>query len=291
MSGTEFQHRGSWPVADIVGAGALMALAFIVTWDAWEDMHWIATRNSHQSHVMLVPAIAAWLTWVRRGRLRRCPRDGRLIGPAFVVVGWLLFSLGDLALIQSFWHLGAITVVVGGFLSFAGSRYLTRLLPAFVVLGFMVPVPGVVRQQIALPIQMATADATLRVLELLGAEGSRMGNILTINGLDFLVSSGPRMVFALVLVSYAFAYTMPIRDPVRILIMLLSPLTAVVCNVLHLAPSVWVYAYVSKDAGSWIHAIGGWLIMPAAFLLLLGIFRALRWASVPVYRYTLAYGK
>jgi hypothetical protein len=38
-------------------------------------------------------------------------------------------------------------------------------------------------------------------------------------------------------------------------------------------------------------AVGGWLILPFAFLALLGLFRALRSGLVPVYRYTLAYGK
>jgi exosortase len=286
--------REGWSLAEVVGLLTLMAVGFAVTWEAWYDVFWIATRDEEQSHVLLVPVIAAWLVWMRRGRLRRCPRDQRWVGPVLVAAGWVLHSLGDLWLIQAFWHLGAIVVVAGCFLSFAGGRYLWRLLPAFVVLACMVPVPGIVREQIALPLQQATAEATRRVLSVLGVEVARTGNALSINGTEVLIAeacNGLRMVFALFLVSYTFAYSAPIRNPVRVLIVLMSPVTAILCNVIRLVPTVWVYGYVSEDAGKRMHDVGGWLMLPVAFLMLLGVFRALRWALVPVYRYTLAYGR
>jgi exosortase len=278
----------------VVGLAALLGVGIAVTWDAWADMFFIARRDEEQSHVLLVPVIAAWLAWMRRARLRRCPRDRRWIGPVFIVAGWLLYSLGDLRLVQSFWHLGAIAVAVGCFLSFAGARYLTRLLPAFAVLAVAVPVPGMVREWLAPPLQQATAEATRRTLSLVGVEVARAGSTLSINGQDILIAeacNGLRMVFALMLVSYAFAYSSPIRNGVRVLIVAMSPVTAIACNVLRLVPTVWVHGFVSAEAGEWMHELGGWVMLPVAFLLLLGMFRGLRWALVPVYRYTLAYGK
>jgi exosortase len=273
---------------------ALLAVGVAATWDAWSDILWIATRDEEQSHVLLVPPIALWLAWIRRSRLRRCPRDGRWIGPVFVAAGWLLHSGGDFLLVQAAWHLGAIMVAAGALLSFAGRRYLMRLLPAFAVLAFLVPVPGTVREHVALPLQRATAEATRRILEVLGVEASRTGNALTVNGAEVLIAeacNGLRMVFALFLVSYTFAFSAPIREPVRLLIVAMSPLTAIVCNVIRLAPTVWVYGYVSTAAGERMHDMGGWVMLPVAFLMLLGIFRTLRWALIPVYRYTLAYGR
>jgi exosortase len=211
-----------------------------------------------------------------------------------VAAGWAVHSAGDLLLLQAGWHLGAIVVVVGCALSFSGARYAARLLPAVLMLAFLVPVPGAVREAITLPLQTATAEATRRVLVTLGADAARTGNLLIVNGHEVLIAeacNGLRMAFALFLVSYTFAYSTPIRTPVRVLIVLLSPVTAILCNVVRLVPTVWVYGYVSESAGSRMHDLGGWVMLPVAFLLLLGFFRALRWALVPVYRYTLAYGK
>ena len=288
------RSRFAWTPSEITGVVSLVVLGLIVTWDAWKDIAFIANKDEEQSHIFLVPVIALWLVWVRRQRLRRCPRDGRWIGPLFVGLGWALYTFGDLKLVQAFWHLGAIVVVVGCFLSFSGYRYLTRLAPAFVVLIFLVPVPGVIRQEIAMPLQTATADATQRILDLGGVDVVRRGNALTINDVNVQVAeacNGLRMVFALFLVSFAFAYTLPLREPVRAIILLLSPISAILCNVIRLVPTVWTFGFVSEEAGMRMHDIGGWVMLPIAFLLLLGVMRVLRWALVPVYRYTLAYGR
>lgn len=288
------EDRSAWAWEDVVALVALLAAGVLATADAWSDILMIALRDEEQSHVLLVPPIVAWLVWIRRSRLRRCPRDYRWVGPLVVALGWVMYSAGDLLLVQAGWHLGAIAVAAGVFLSLAGGRYLVRLLPAFAVLAFLVPVPGSVREHVALPLQRATAEATRRALDVLGVDVARTGNALTVNGAEVLIAeacNGLRMVFALFLVSYTFAFSAPIRGPVRLLILVLSPLTAIICNVIRLVPTVWVHGYVSAEAGQHLHDVGGWVMLPVAFLLLLGVFRLLRWALVPVYRYTLAYGR
>ncbi len=287
-------RRWGWSPAEVVGLLCLLGTGVLLMWDAWSDIFLIALRDEEQSHILLVPVIAAWLAWMRRARLRHCPRDQRWIGPAFVAIGWGLYSLGDLTLTESLWHLGAIVVAVGCLLSFSGARYFPRLRPACAVRAVLVPVPGFVRVAIAHPLQEATAEATRRVLSLVGVEAARSGSTLSVNGRDILIAeacNGLRMVFALMLISYAFAYSTPIRNGMRVLIVAVSPMTAILCNVVRLVPTVWVHGFVSAEAGERMHGLGGWVMLPVAFLLLLGMFRTLRWALVPVYRYTLAYGK
>lgn len=288
------RHGTGWPVHDLLGVLLLCGAGIAATWSAWEDIFWLATRDEEQSHVLLVPLVVAWLVWVRRGRLRRCPREGRWIGPALVAAGWLLHSFGDARQVQALWHLGAIVVVAGCFLAYGGVLYLKRLLPAFAALAFAVPVPGLVREQVSVPLQRDTAEATRLVLELVGVEATRSGSSLIVNGQQVLIAeacNGLRMASALFLVSYTFAFSMPIRAFARCIIVALSPLTAVVFNVIRLVPTVWVYAFVSQAAGDRMHAIGGWLMLPLAFVTMLGTLRLLRWAVLPVYRYTLAYGR
>lgn len=283
-----------WPLHDLVGVLLLCGAGFVATWSAWEDIFWLATRDEEQSHVLLVPLVVAWLGWVRRGRLRRCPREGRWVGPVFVAAGWALHSFGDARQFQAFWHLGAIVVVAGCFLAYGGTSYLRRLLPAFAALAFAVPVPGIVREQVSVPLQRDTAEATRLVLEVVGVEATRSGSSLIVNGRQVLIAeacNGLRMASALFLVSYTFAFSMPIRSFARFVIVALSPITAVAFNVVRLVPTVWVYAFVSQTAGDRMHTVGGWLMLPLAFVAMLGTFRLLRWAVLPVYRYTLAYGR
>jgi len=100
--------------------------------------------------------------------------------------------------------------------------------------------------------------------------------------------NGMRMVFALILVSYAFAFSVPLRNSVRLMVLLLSPVAAIVCNVMRLSPTVILYGNASQEVADNFHDIAGWLMLPVAFMMLMGITRALRWAMVPTYRFTLA---
>jgi exosortase/archaeosortase family protein len=120
-----------------------------------------------------------------------------------------------------------------------------------------------------------------------------MGNMLRINHRDVMVEdacNGLRMVFALTLVSYAFAFGVPLRNWIRGLIVLLSPLTALVFNVVRLVPTVWAFGRYSAEVAQTIHDVSAWVMLPVAFVSLLGLMRLLRWAQVPITPYVLAYG-
>src|SRR5699024_5990557 len=101
--------------------------------------------------------------------------------------------------------------------------------------------------------------------------------------------NGMRMVFALFLVSYAFAFGTPLRNRVRAVIILASPLSAILSNVIRLVPTVWVYGYMNQALADDFHAFGGWFMLVASFLILMSIIWILRWAMIPVTRYTLIY--
>jgi len=213
------------------------------------------------------------------------------VGPLIAAAGAFLYVVGDAMLAQSLWHGGAVLLVVGSFLAIAGRDVLMNFLPAFVVLGFLVPIPGRVRQQIALPLQETTAKATQSSCEMIGLPVDRSGNVLTINSVEIAVAeacNGMRMTFALILVSYAFAFSMPLRWWVRLLLVALSGDFAVICNVIRLVPTVWFFGNWSSDAAELFHELSGWVMLFAAFLLLMTLVRLLRWAAMPVTAFRMA---
>lgn len=284
--------KQGWSTRLVLQALAIAIAAFAVTWGAWQDMYRIATHDDEASHALLVPAIALWMVWVRQARFLRCPPGGGIVGVAIILVGWGCSSYGYEHAVQSLWHFGSVLIVVGAALSVLGKHVLFQFLPAFVVLAFLVPVPGRVREAVSIPLQAASASATHAILEVLGVETDLNQNTLSINGVSVAVAeacNGMRMVFALVLVSYAFAFGTPLRGYVRAIILILSPVAALACNIPRLVATVLVYGYGSTEMGDWFHDIAGWLMLPFAFLLLLSITRALRWALLPVEKFTLAY--
>lgn len=285
------QTKYNWGLQHIVALIALVSAAVFASWAQWTDIFLIAWNDEESSHILLVIPIAIWLIWIRRIRFRRCPPRASWVGVALVIAGWLLSSWSYQNAFDAGLHGGAVIMLIGAITAVVGTQVIANQVPGIAILLLLVPVPGAIRLAIAGPLQNATARATTLTLELFGFWVERSGNLVVINDMPVAVAeacNGMRMVFALILVVYAFAFTMPLRNSVRILVLLLSPAAAIMCNVIRLTPTVLLYGYAPEDIADQFHEVSGWLMLPIAFMLLVLIMRALRWALVPTYRFTLA---
>lgn len=275
----------AWDSRRIALTFLLGLVAVWAGWRAWSDIIYIALRDEEASQVWLVLPIFAWLVWLRKDQLAKIRPTYSLLGPVLIAVGWAISIYGFFNLQQALWHGGAVLVVVGAFASMAGPRLMRALLPTLVVLAFLIPVPGMIRQRIAIPMQTYTASASEIFFQLLAMPVARSGNVLTFNGQDVAVAeacNGMRMVFALLLVTYAFVFATPLRPSVRVLILILSPIAAIGCNVLRLIPTVYLYGHYPDTWGPTFHDFSGWAMLALAFGLLMGTIRLLQWAEVPV---------
>ena len=286
------KERYGWGMNQIVLIVVLVALAIYAALDQWLDILMIASKDEESSHIFLVIPIAAWLVWVRRIRFRRCPPRASWLGVIMILGGFLLASISYKNAFQAGWHGGAVLMMVGAIVTIVGTQVVANFFPAVAILMLLVPIPGNIRLAVAGPLQSATAGVTTTLLETMGFYVERSGNLVNINDMPVAVAeacNGMRMVFALVLVSYAFAFSVPLRNSVRLMVLMLSPVAAIACNVLRLVPTVILYgSELPRSIADGFHDIAGWLMLPLAFLMLLGITRALRWAMIPTYRFTLA---
>jgi exosortase len=284
-----------WTAWHALAAAVMAALGVAATYPAWADMYLIAYNDEEYSHIFLVPFVALWMVWVRRFRFRHCRTTGTVIGLFVAALGWAISSYGFYHGHQSLWHGGSVLVVLGCVLTVLGKQLAFRFFPAVAVLVFLIPVPGMIRQQIAIPLQTWTAQISQVVLEVIGVPVERSVNQLTVNGIPVNIieaCNGLRMVWPLILMSYAFSFGLPLRNSVRFLVLAASPLAAIFCNVVRILPTIWLYSHYVKPEEKRIpdlfHDYSGWLMLPIAFLILLGLIKTLRWAMIPVMRYTLA---
>lgn len=266
-------------------AAGLMALGAAVTVSAWADIVHIAMTDEEASQVWLVPVIVVWLVWARRGHAAGMRLRSSWVGPLAIAAGWAFSTWGFNYDVEVFWQFGAVLTVVGCLVTVVGLEVVKRFWPAFLVLGFLVPIPGILRVQIALPLQYAAASSAGFILNLMGASVQQSGSVLIYHGHEVLVAeacNGMRMVFSLILVSCAFAFATPLRTVVRLLVIALSPAAALVCNVIRLVPTVWVYGHYPQGVATMFHDVTGWAMLVVAFLLLMGVIRLLQWAQIPV---------
>ena len=280
-----------WTWSHVAAAAAMALVGIAVTWPAWADIYHIATTDEEADHVLLVPLVALWMLWARRVRFRYCKPTFTMLGPILVAIGWAIGSYGFYNGVASFLHGGAVLVVLGCIVSVLGKHAIFRFLPVVAVLVFLIPVPGELRLRLAIPLQNWTAHIEQQLFHVLNVEVARSGNQLWYNGkpIDIIEKcNGLRMVFGLILVGYAFSFSLPLRNWVRFLILAISPLAAILCNLIRILPTVWVYGSRSEAFADHFHLYSGWLMLLVALLILLGILRIMKWAMIPVMRFTLA---
>jgi len=297
-------RRNGWRWWHLALAIGLIVVTVAATWRAWVSIWAYARQNEEARHILLVPPVALYLAWVRRPRVWQCRPMGQWVGVlAFAVaaVVYVLAELGrptewDVDWFRGGWdflmHASAVAVTLGCIVTAFGVDVLRKFLPAFAVLFFMIPLPETVASEVTLPLQVASAEIAVRVYQAFGidagldAVGVRIGS----NRLRIAqVVQGLPIMFDLFLVSYAFVFGIPLRAGVRVIILLASPLSAILCGVIGLICTLWLYGFLSPRHIAWVHQAGGWLILVAAFLALTGVIKVLSWASVPVRPYTLAY--
>lgn len=255
------------------------------------DIIAIGMRDEEQSHIFLAPFVAAWLLWLRRSRLRNIGFTPSLIGPGVVLMGWTLSWIGFERGIQLFWHGGAVLALLGIVLSMTGLGVVRQFLPAVAVLAFVLPVPGRIRQAIAIPLQEQATVVTENMLQVMGVPVFRDGIVLIINDEAVAVGeacNGMRMVFALTLVVYAFAFGTPLRPGTRVLLLLISPVLALLSNVIRLVPTSLFYGYSTVERAHAFHDLAGWVMLPILLMILLGMLRMFRWLEFPVTSYRLS---
>ena len=270
-----------WTPRQLAAAAVLLCAGVLAMHSAWADWYMHSTEIEEHSHVFLVVPFGAMIMYVNRERFAQIRQRGSSwAGPAIVAAGFGMAWVGFFHAFQSLWHFGAVLVAVGAAVTVLGHGVVLKFWPAFALLPFMVPTPSTLRMSLSLPLQTAMATAVEHTFAWFGEPVGRQGNSLTINGKHVLVAeacNGLRMVFTLILVSWLFAFIAPLKGWVRVLIVAMSPVTAMVCNAIRLVPTLLMYGYASKDAADVFHDYAGWGMTLFALMLLFGLMNLLEW--------------
>ncbi|NRA58527.1 MAG: exosortase/archaeosortase family protein [Phycisphaerales bacterium] len=279
------RSRSAWTGGRLAWLAVLLLLAVLAALPSWQNVLTLALRSDEYSHMLMVLPVFALLLWQRREQLAAIVPHYSLWGLAIAAVGVAMDFAGFASQIDLLKDLGMVAMVVGAVVAVTGPRWPLAAKAAFGALIFLVPVPGRIRQQIALPLQEVSAWITQWILEFIGQPVARLGNVLQINGVDVAVAeacNGMRMVVALALVAYAFVFVMPLRPWARIVILLASPLVAVFANVLRLGPTVLFYGYADKELADFAHDVSGWAVLAVALGVLWGSVALARWLEIPI---------
>lgn len=282
-------YRKKWAVPQLLFLFLLIASCLWMFRAPFTDMFGGRLLRAEQGYVLLVPCIVLYLVWLRRSRLQYLSLGGSLFGFGLVVLGTFLADQCYKNEILIGWHLGAIVVLIGCLVTMLGLPLIRNFGPALLALVLIVPVPGIIRQGIALPLQQFATLVTARILDFAGIEAIQKGTLIEINGIDVAVGeacNGMRLLVPLGMVVYGFVFSLPLRMPARFLLICASVPIALVSNVLRLIPTSIAYGYLPSSAAA-VHDVSGWLMIPMSLILLFAVIKILQWLDVPVTRWRL----
>jgi exosortase len=139
---------------------------------------WMEDEN--YAHGVLVPPIAAFLVWRNRAALARLTPAPSFVGVLIIAAALCVLILGSAA-IELFLTRVSLVGVLGGLVVYLwGWAYLRVLLFPLAFLLLMVPLPAIVFNEIAFPLQLVASRMGVSALQVLDIPVLREGNIIVL---------------------------------------------------------------------------------------------------------------
>jgi len=237
-------------------------------------VHDFAT-DDNASHGFLIVPLALYLAWERRGELTRLERRPSLAGLIIVLGSVSVLAAGTLGSELFLTRISMLGVLAGTIVFMCGWRHLRTLAFPIAFLLLMIPLPAIIFNQIALPLQLLASRVGEQTLMVLGIPVLREGNVIILAHTSLEVveaCSGIRSLAALITLAVVYGYFTDPRTSVRVAIILSSIPIAVVANALRVAGTgVAAQYYGPGVAEGFFHTFSGWVMFIVAFAAMLGV--------------------
>jgi exosortase len=264
-------------VALIVGLVAAL-YAFILPDLASE---WWTVEAS--SYGMLVPPIALYLAWISRRTTLSIPAEPDSSGLLLVAGSCFVFLVGELAAEFYLARVSFVFLLAGFTWTFWGLPRLRSLAFPFILLLTMVPLPALVFNAVAAPLQLFASSIATDLSQFLGVSIYRDGNIIHLATTSLGVAeacSGLNSLSSLVVGSLLLGYLENASIVGRILLTVLSVPLAIAVNVLRVAGTAVLADNKPEYAMGFYHLFSGWLVFVMGFGMLWMLAKLLfRWTA------------
>lgn len=253
--------------------------------------------DENYSHGLLVPFIIGYILWSQRDKFATEPaRPSVLLGG--LAVAFSLFALwtGVAGAELYTQRMSLVLLIAGTIVYFLGLRFLQLLLVPLGLLILAIPIPAIIFNKIAFPLQLFASRCAVWSMSMLGIPVLRQGNVIELKPLNSFdtkklevveACSGIRSLMTLMTLAVVFAYfTYPRSNDSngprgkfgwlrsfgfwRSLIIVGSAVPiAILTNASRVSGTgILSHYYGTGVADGFFHSFSGWAIYVVAFLLL-----------------------
>ncbi len=240
--------------------------------------------DENYSHGFLIPVISGYAIWTNRAQLFSTPAEPRLLpGAALVLLAVFMLLAGILGAELYVTRLSLVISLFGLTIYFGGWAWLRQMLFPIGLLLLALPIPNILFNQIAFPLQLLASDYATRLIRLLGIPALREGNVIELARMKLQVveaCSGIRSLVSLTSLAVIYVYFTETRWWRRIALVVAVIPIAIVANALRVAGTgVMAHYRGAQAAEGFLHSFSGLMVFLVAVLLLVGLAQLLTLAE------------
>ena len=227
------------------------------------------STDDNYSHGFFVIPLAGYFAWERRAALAAAVRRPRARGLVVIMGSLVVWAAGLLGAELFLTRVSLIGVTAGTILFVWGWAHFRILLFPVLFLLLMVPLPAIIFNQIAFPLQLVASQAGEVVIAAAGIPVLREGNVLQLPSQTLEVAeacSGIRSLVSLLMLAIVLGYFTERRIGARVLIAFAAVPIAILANAARVAGTGLAAEWVSPAAAEgFFHTFSGWLMFVVAF--------------------------
>lgn len=260
-----------WILAAII-ATVGFALAY---WRVIEKLLYDWANDDNYSHGFFIVPLALYFAWERREAVMAEPAAPATSG-LFLVLGSLaLLVVGTLGAELFLSRVSIVGLIAGVTLYVGGWRHLRVLAFPIGFLLLMIPLPAIVFNEVAFPLQLLASQFGELTLRAFSIPVLREGNLIILANTTLEVAeacSGIRSLVSLLTLGIVLGYFSDSRLWVRVAIALCTIPVAIATNGIRVAGTGVAAAYVGPEAATgFLHTFSGWLVFVLAFVILFSV--------------------
>ncbi len=240
-------------------------------------------HDDNYSHGILIVPIALYFAWERRERLIAATPKPTVLGLVLILGSMLVLVAGTLGAELFLARISIIGVVAGTVLFVLGWEHFRILLFPMAFLLLMIPIPAIIFNQVAFPLQLLASRFGEVTLQTLNIPVLREGNVITLASTQLEVAeacSGIRSLISLLTLGIVYGYFVTPSVPARTFLALATIPVAILANGFRVAGTgIAAHYYGPSAAEGFFHTFSGWLVFVVSFAMLFLIHRLIaRWA-------------
>ena len=231
------------------------------------------SNQEEYSHGYLIPFIAAWLLWTRRGALYASIGRPSWSGLALILLAGVMQVVGKLSALYLLSQIGFIVALIGIVLAVGGYTLLRVTFVPIVFLVFAIPLPYVIDAALSLRLELISSELGVFFIRLFQIPVFLEGNVIDLGVYKLQVveaCSGLRYLYPLMSLGFLAAYLFHAPFWQRAFVFLSTIPITIFMNSFRIGiVGILVNYWGPQDADGLLHMFEGWIIFIACSGLLI----------------------